>query len=203
MRNNLLPAFLRIIAIVIFFLGALNFPIHAQNIDINLLKDINPTSPNSFVWRGATSSVYPLSVASPIALLATGYFKKDKKIVRDGWETAGSLIINTMLSEGLKYTINRQRPYITYPQEVFPYSFDTDPSFPSGHTSSAFAMATALSMEFKKWYVMIPAYIWATGVGYSRLYLGEHYPTDVLAGAVVGAGSAVLSHWLTRKIFKQ
>ncbi len=176
--------------------------VHAQNIDINLLKAINPQNPNSVVWRGATSSVYPVSIASPIALLATGYITKNKKIETDGWEATGSLIINTAITQGLKYTFNRQRPYISYPGQVFPYSFDTDPSFPSGHTSSAFATATTLSIEFKKWYVVIPAYLWAGGVGYSRLYLGEHYPTDVLAGAAVGAGSAILSHWLTKRFLR-
>ena len=65
----------------------------------------------------------------------------------------------------------------------------------------AFATATTLTLECKKWYVAVPAYAWAAGVGYSRMYLGEHYPSDVIAGAVVGAGSAWLSHWATQKLF--
>jgi undecaprenyl-diphosphatase len=175
---------------------------NAQNVDINLLKSINPQNPNSVVMRGISSSVYPLSVASPVAMLAVGYIKKDKRLEHFGWEAVGSLAINTIVTQGLKYTVNRNRPYVTYPGEVYPYTIETDPSFPSGHTSTAFATATTLSLEYKKWYVVVPAYLWAAGVGYSRLYLGEHYPTDVLAGAVVGAGSAWLSHWLTKKVFR-
>lgn len=174
---------------------------HAQNADINLLKKINPQNPNSGFMRGLSGSVYPVSLATPVTLLATGLIKKDKQLQYKGWEAVGSLAINTVVTLGLKYTINRQRPYDKYPGEVFPYSIETDPSFPSGHTSTAFATATTLSLEFKKWYVVVPAYAWAAGVGYSRMYLGEHYPTDVLAGAVVGAGSAWLSHWATQKLF--
>ncbi len=174
----------------------------AQNVDINLLKNINPQNPSSFVMKGLSSSLYPVAAASPIALLATGYIKKDKRLQHYGWEAVGSLAVNTVITEGLKYSINRNRPYVTYPGEVHPYVIESDPSFPSGHTSMAFATATTLSLEFKKWYVVVPAYLWAAGVGYSRLYQGEHYPSDVLAGAAVGAGSALLSHWLTKKVFK-
>jgi undecaprenyl-diphosphatase len=48
---------------------------------------------------------------------------------------------------------------------------------------------------------VVPAYGWAAMVGYSRLYLGEHYPSDVIAGAAIGAGSAFLSEWLTKKLW--
>jgi membrane-associated phospholipid phosphatase len=174
----------------------------AQNWDINLLKKINPENPNSTLMRGLSSSAYPISVATPATLLAVGFIKKDEQLQYKGWQAAGALAIDVALTAALKYTINRDRPAEKYPNEVFPYSIDNDPSFPSTHTSVAFATATTLSLEFKKWYVAVPAYLWAAGVGYSRIYLGEHYPSDVIAGAVVGAGSAFLSEWLTKKILK-
>jgi undecaprenyl-diphosphatase len=61
-------------------------------------------------------------------------------------------------------------------------------SFPSGRTSAAFATATYLSLEYLKLYVIVPSYSWASSVGYSRMYLGVHYPSDVLGGMIVGVG---------------
>jgi len=110
-------------------------------------------------------------------------------------------VINAMIVQGLKHTVKRDRPFIKYPDKIHPYDVESGYSFPSGHASTAFATATSLTLEFKKWYVAVPAYAWATAVGYARLYQGEHYPTDVFAGAAIGAGSAWLSHWLGNKIF--
>jgi membrane-associated phospholipid phosphatase len=74
---------------------------------------------------------------------------------------------------------------------------------PSAHTSSAFATATSLSLAFPKWYVVVPSFVWASSVGYSRMHLGVHYPSDVLVGALVGSGSAFLTQkanqWLNKK----
>ena len=176
--------------------------LYAQNWEVQLLDNINPTQPNSSLWINTSKSVYPLAIAAPASLLAVGLIKKDKKLQRQGWEMVGALAINTVVTQGLKFSINRNRPYETYPTLIHPYQADNDPSFPSGHTSTAFAVATTLSIQCKKWYVVVPAFTWATAVGYSRLYLGQHYPTDVLAGAAVGAGSAYLSHWLNKKLFK-
>jgi len=64
-------------------------------------------------------------------------------------------------------------------------------SFPSGHTSAAFMMATLLSYNFPV--LMVPLYCWAGLVGFSRIVLGVHFPTDILVGAVLGINMAIFS----------
>lgn len=174
----------------------------AQNWEIDLLKNINPSQSHPAFQQNISKSVYPLALATPVSMFTIGFLKKDKKLQQQSYKIAGALIINTAITQGLKYTINRNRPYEDYPTIINPYTIEKDASFPSGHTSTAFALAASVSMQNKKWYVVVPAYAWAASVGYSRMYLGEHYPTDVLAGAAIGIGSAYLSNWLTKKLIR-
>lgn len=62
-------------------------------------------------------------------------------------------------------------------------------SFPSGHTAAAFLMTTLVSAAFPA--LLAPALAWALLVGFSRIYLGVHYPSDVLAGMALGVASAL------------
>lgn len=175
--------------------------IKAQNLDINLLESINPQHPNSFIWKTASSTTYPIAFGLPVGIWISGAVNHNKKTEQQAYEIMASALIAGIGAQSMKIVFNRPRPFEKY-NTVYPYKIETDNSFPSGHTSVAFATATSVAIIYKKWYIVVPAYAWASGVGYSRLYLGEHYPSDVLAGAAVGAGSAIISHWISKKIFK-
>lgn len=174
----------------------------SQNLDINILKGINPDVPNSSVWRGFSSSVSPVIMGLPVGIYLVNQLKRNQNGKVKALHIAGGILTSMAITQAIKYTVNRDRPFITYPLDVHPFdNSETGLSFPSQHTSFAFATAMTLSMHYKKWYIVVPAFAWAAGVGYSRLYLGQHYPSDVVAGAALGTGSAILSEWLSKKIW--
>ena len=96
----------------------------------------------------------------------------------------------------LKPLVNRTRPYVLLDYDILIPPVG-DASFPSGHTAASFAAATAIYAINRKW--GIAAYIFAAVMGFSRLYLGVHFPTDVLGGAVCGTVAAWLVLWLMEK----
>lgn len=76
-------------------------------------------------------------------------------------------------------------------------------SFPSGHTSTTFSMATLFALRYPKYpQVYAPMYLWGLVVAYARPYFGMHYPTDLLAGALIGTGSSVLVYSLRKELFR-
>jgi membrane-associated phospholipid phosphatase len=99
---------------------------------------------------------------------------------------------------GAKHVVGRPRPYVTLPLEArsdeyqSPTAVDARLSFPSGHAGLSSALVTSWSLSYPRWYVIAPGALWATGVALSRLHLGVHYPSDVIVGAVVGVGVALL-----------
>ena len=70
----------------------------------------------------------------------------------------------------------------------------TSVSFPSDHTSTAFFTATSFSIAFPKWSVPVFSFLWATAIGYSRMFLGVRHASDVFAGTIVGIGSTVIMY---------
>jgi undecaprenyl-diphosphatase len=178
--------------------------LQAQNWDINLLKQINPTNPNSSTWKNISSTSEPLCVAAPIGMFAVSLINHDQNLKKNSFKLAESIVITAAITEVMKVTINRDRPFIKYPLDVFPNQVDeTGKSMPSAHTALAFTTATSIYLAYPKWYVALPAFTWATAVGYSRMYLGQHYPSDVLVGAIVGSGSACLTNWLNKKFIEK
>jgi len=190
--------------ILLFLLLLQSLTIYSQNADIYLLRKINldryERSDNAFI--AISKSARPFSIAAPIVVFGIGLVEKDKSTRQKGIMMGASFFVATAVSTTLKYTINRVRPYDTYP-DIQKLSVGGSPSFPSGHTSDAFSNATSLSLAFPKWYVIAPSYTYAAAVGYSRMHLGVHYPSDVIAGAVIGVGSAYLCYkaqkWISHK----
>lgn len=176
----------------------------AQSLDYQIMKEWN-IEERSEGWKDVSKFFSDQNqvfiIAVPAALLANGYFKNDKAFITAGKQALLSLGVSAVVTWAGKYTFRRRRPFEKYP-DVVKLSSGGGPSFPSGHASSAFAIATSVSMSFPKWYVMVPCYIWASGVGVSRIVLGVHYPSDVLAGAIVGAGSAYVTHKINKWLQK-
>lgn len=109
------------------------------------------------------------------------------------------LIINVTLKD----LIARPRPFVVN-EAITPLITDVSPyrSFPSGHSGGSFAAMFALYKWVPK-KIGIPAIVLAALVALSRLYVGVHYPTDILAGCVVGFMCSVWAYYLVRFVSKK
>ena len=120
------------------------------------------------------------------------------KTRKTGYAAVLSLIFGVIVTNLLlKNIVARPRPFAEIEALIPLIAKPTDFSFPSGHTTASFAVALVmLRMLPKK--IGIPAVVLAALVAFSRLYLGVHYPTDVLAGFVIALVGSTLSVWIVR-----
>ena len=103
----------------------------------------------------------------------------DEKMAETGKLAAAAFMEAGFVAYALKHIVGRPRPL----------NAAETCSFPSGHTTLAFTMATVAGHEYNK--LRIPLYVVALGTAFSRVYLGRHYPSDVIAGAVIGTLAGV------------
>lgn len=179
----------------------------AQNWDIEALQKVNGWD-NKFVrnYNKVISQTEPyVAIGVPVVMAVASWIKHDKNLLKDALYVGTSVAGAFVVTYGMKYLVDRERPYDRWPDRVHAYSRENSPSFPSGHTATAFALATSLCVRYPKWYVIAPSALWACSVGVSRMNEGVHYPSDVLAGAAIGAGCAVVNvyvnRWLNRWLF--
>ena len=120
------------------------------------------------------------------------------KTRKTGYAAVLSLIFGVIVTNLLlKNIVARPRPFAEIEALIPLIAKPTDFSFPSGHTTASFAVALVmLRMLPKK--IGIPAVVLAALVAFSRLYLGVHYPTDVLTGFVIALVGSMLSVWIVR-----
>lgn len=135
-----------------------------------------------------------------LAFVAFLFYRKQKKLA---WLVLIAFLSSGLTAQLLKNLIYAPRPRIYFEASQYIYHLDNfgnsgggASSFPSGHTTSAFALATVLALWCRRKALSILFVIAAALVGYSRIYLAQHFPADVLAGAGIGVlfgtGSFVL-----------
>jgi undecaprenyl-diphosphatase len=116
-----------------------------------------------------------------------------------------SYIVSGLLAQLLKHSFNAPRPKVFLKPEEYQHFIDgvsiaNYESFPSGHTTSAFALAYILAYSTNKKSFQIILLILAIAAGYSRIYLGQHFLTDVLSGAFLGTFISVLTIFFSNKV---
>jgi undecaprenyl-diphosphatase len=139
-------------------------------------------------WAGRLGLVW-IALAAVLALL----WKRYGLVVL----TALAVAFADWTTYGLKALFDVERPSARYAAPKPLVTPPHDGSFPSGHAATSFAAATVLTLARPRW---APAfYLLALAIGFSRVYVGVHYPLDIVGGAVLGAGVAVTLGFLARR----
>ena len=157
----------------------------------------NPILDNIMIFITSLGNGGMIWIAATIALLIP---KKTRKAgIMSAAALLGSLIINNNI---VKNIVQRPRPFVTFADLQIIIPTPSEFSFPSGHTSSSFAAAAVFYRHLPK-KIGLPSVILAGLIGFSRLYVGVHYPTDVIAGVLMGILLSYLAEYLVNLFAKK
>ena len=170
-----------------------------HNIDNSILLYIK-NNMHGYIMDKAMVIITSLGNGGAIWILIAVLLMIKKKYRKIGFMVLGALILSTILGEGiLKHVVQRIRPSADIPEINMLIAKPLSYSFPSGHAASSFAVAGVLSKYFKKY---APEFLGlASLIAFSRLYLYVHYPTDVLAGIILGLICSRIIIYIFNKMF--
>lgn len=174
-----------------FWFTAVNAQTGIDKFDLKILQNVQAgrsRGETKFMRTISDANNY-VNAAIPVGLLVVGIIDNNKDMRQNALYVATSSASTVLINFAIKNIFKRPRPFLIH-ISLMPIYKPSGYSFPSGHTSLSFSTASALSMAYPKWYVVAPSFLWAGAVGYSRVYLGVHNPSDVFAGAILGIGAA-------------
>lgn len=131
-----------------------------------------------------------------LGLVGAGLITGHEEVTRAGSRLGATLVLAGLTSTGLKSLVGRPRPNESSDVDGF-VPFSGQDAMPSGHTTVAFALATALADDIHRPWASAGLYAIATGVGWSRMNDNKHWLSDVAGGAILGITSAKVmnGHW--------
>lgn len=171
-------------------MNILNF---IESKDVCILKAINISFRCKFLDVIMPVFTFLASKLFLLILCFSTVVNQDPYIHNLGIRCSTSLVLSTVLSQIIKKTTNRGRPFLSM-TDLYINKIGIDKySFPSGHTNAAFTTAVMISLFYPNLSILL--FSMASLVGISRIYLGVHYPTDVIAGMILGSFSSVLIYY--------
>jgi undecaprenyl-diphosphatase len=166
-----------------------------QNIDAGLFRFVNQSLTNPvFDWLMPKLAGHVLFIPLLLALAVLFLWKGGRRARLFAIFLAAVILLgDTLICNTIKKAVVRPRPFLTLPDAKVRVGRASGYSMPSAHAANWFAAATVAFIFYRRsWRGMVPA---AAAVAFSRVYDGVHYPADILAGAVLGAGYAGAIVW--------
>lgn len=161
-----------------------------KNKDVSILRMVNSSMNCKTMDIIMPPITYLGSTAFSVLYSLIALFHPSQIINSLGIKTCITLFLSSLISRIIKAYVNRVRPFIKHSNLNIKKIGIDEYSFPSGHTTAAFSMAITYSLFFPTHAITSVAL--ALSVGVSRIYLGVHYPTDVIAGGFLGTITSFL-----------
>jgi len=155
--------------------------------DMELIRyinvDRNKAVNNLFI--GITDTASPVSFGLVVLFLFLYFIHKNAGWFHKAWQLMLCLLITTIITQLMKYVIDRPRPFLVY-SFIEKLTDGGGGSFPSGHTADVFTVLAFFILVDIPRHILLFTFLWALSVAYSRVYLGVHYVSDVCGAMVVG-----------------